>query len=239
MATINQISVDGTVYDLPGSGTNAMLDTILSSREIVWSDDASAWQYRGHNIFTPDDEKAVKEEGYSNALIFYSQMFKSIVELENGYNGFRKSPFLVIPEPINIPLNTEPLVSIADMCESAQNVKIIYIGNLYISSGYEAFYGCSQLEAIDGNIFVNRITDADLLADMFGGCDSLKSFDLFGLSCDLNLANCTQMTQETLNNLIDRAIAQTDGFTIILPDGYAVSDSTLAASTAKNITLSY
>lgn len=237
MATINQISVDGTVYDLPGAGTAAMLDAILASREIVWSGDASAWQYRGHNIFTPDTEKAVKEEGYANALIFYSQFFKNIGDLEAGYGLGRKKPFFVYPAPINVPLNTEPLVSIADMCETAQYVRYIYVGNLYISSGFEAFYGCSQLEAIDGNIFVDRITDADLLAEMFGGCDRLQSFDLFGLSCDLNLANCAQMKQEALNNLIDRAIAQPDGFTITLPDGYAVSDSTRAAATAKKITL--
>lgn len=237
MATINQISVDGTVYDLPGAGTAAMLDAILASREIVWSDDASAWQYRGHNIFTTDTEKAVKEEGYANALIFYSLFFKNIGDLENGFNFAREMPFFVIPMPINIPLNTEPRVSIADMLESNQYVKIVFVGLLYLNNAYEAFGGASALEEIDGVLDVSPITNAEDLEEMFFACDSLRTVSLHGLSCNLNLANCTNLSEASLKEMIDYANEQPDGFTIVLPDGYPVSYSTRAAATAKKIAL--
>lgn len=237
MATINQIQVAGTTYDLPGSNIPEILDAVLASRGITYDTDKQAWVYNGHNIFTPEDEKADKEAGYANALIFYSQAFVGINELENGYNSLRDKGFYVIPYPTNIPLNTEPLVAIDDMLESNDSVKYVYTGNLYIKSAYEAFGGCSNLVEIIGSIFVNTIKDPDLLDEMFFGCAKLQTFDLFGLSCDLNLSSCTNMTEATLTNLIDRAIAQPDGFTITLPDGYKVPDSTRAAATAKKITL--
>lgn len=237
MAKINQIQVAGTTYALPGSDLPGILDAVLASRGISYDTAKSAWVYQGHNIFTPEDEKADKESGYANALIFYSQAFIGINELENGYNSLRDKGYYVIPYPTNIPLNTEPLVAIDDILESNQTVKYVYTGNLYVKSAYEAFGGCSNLVEIIGNIFVDTIKDPELLADMFGSCDKLQTFDLFGLSCDLNLANCTEMTEATLTNLIDRAIAQPDGFTITLPDGYQVPDSTRAAATAKKITL--
>lgn len=237
MAKITQIQVAGTTYDLPGSDLPGILDAVLASRGITYDTDKQAWIYEGHNIFTPEDTKADKEAGYANALIFYSQAFIGINELENGYNSLRNKGYYVIPYPTNIPLNTEPLVAIDDMLESNQTVKYVYTGNLYVKSAYEAFGGCSNLVEIIGNIFVDTIKDPDLLDEMFSVCPKLQTFSLIGLSCNLNLSSCTNMTEETLSNLINNAIAQPDGFTITLPSGHKYDTAIDVAATAKKITL--
>lgn len=237
MATINQIQVAGTTYDLPGSDLPGILDAVLASRGITYDTDKQAWVYNGHNIFTPEDEKADKEAGYANALIFYSQAFLSINELENGYNSLRDKGYYVIPYPTNVPLNTEPLVAIDDMLESNNTVKYVYTGNLYIKSAYEAFGGCNNLIEIIGVLDVNAVNDPDLLDEMFSACDNLETFDLRGLSCNLNLSNCVKMDENTLRNIVEYAVAQPDGFTIVLPDNYKYGQDIQAAATAKKITL--
>lgn len=237
MATINQIQVAGTTYDLPGSNIQGILDAVLASRGITYDNDKQAWIYEGHNIFTPEDEKADKEAGYANALIFYSQAFIGVNELVNGYNSLRDKGFYVIPYPTNVPLNTEPLVAIDDMLESNDSVEYVYLGVLYVKSAYEAFGGCRNLVEIIGVLDVHAVNDPDLLDEMFYACDNLETFDLRGLSCNLNLANCVKMEENTLRNIVEYAVSQPDGFTVTLPSGYKYDTAIEVAAAAKKITL--
>lgn len=233
MATINQIQVAGTTYDLPGSNLPEQIDQFLQSRGLSYNEGVQTYQYRGHYILpgtVPVEDRRMW------ALQFYFNCFWTCQTLEGAAATLPITPY-VIPETLNRMYGTSQPVSIRGYCDSLSIVKFVYIGNVKVYNAVSAFQSCEQLQMIVGFIDVSPITDPAALENIFYGCEKLTSFRLLGLSCNIDLSYCESMNEATLSHLIDDAVAQPDGFTVTLPSGYKYDTEIEEAATAKKITL--
>lgn len=64
-----------------------------------------------------------------------------------------------------------------------------------------AFYGCSRLEQITG---ILKIASNVPLTDAFKGCAVLHTVKLSGLSSNIDLSDCAQLSVETIEHLIEK-----------------------------------
>lgn len=65
-----------------------------------------------------------------------------------------------------------------------------------------AFFGCSRLEQITGII---KIASNVPVTDAFKGCLVLHSFKLSGLSSNIDLSDCAQLSSETIGYMIEHS----------------------------------
>ena len=71
-----------------------------------------------------------------------------------------------------------------------------------------AFYGCSRLEQITG---ILKIASNVPLTDAFKGCAVLHTVKLSGLSSNIDLSDCAQLSVETIEHLIENSIQPGSG----------------------------
>ena len=71
-----------------------------------------------------------------------------------------------------------------------------------------AFYGCSRLEQITG---ILKIGSNVPVTDAFKGCAVLHTVKLSGLSSNIDLSDCAQLSVETIEHLIENSIQPGSG----------------------------
>lgn len=133
----------------------------------------------------------------------------SYISLENATEAFRESLF----EEINlVPLSSNSYIHFPDNTTGV-------------------FMRCSQLRRINGIM----IPGNGLITRWFTQCYALEKFDLYNLQSPLVLSSCSNITRDTLYNLVDRAL-RGSGITITVhADVYAkLTDSANASWYAIN-----
>lgn len=78
-----------------------------------------------------------------------------------------------------------------------------------------AFYGCSRLEQITG---ILKIGSNVPVTDAFKGCAVLHTVKLSGLSSDIDLSDCAQLSAETIEHLIENSVQPGSGTITGHPD---------------------
>lgn len=71
-----------------------------------------------------------------------------------------------------------------------------------------AFYGCSRLEQITG---ILKIGSNVPVTDAFKGCAVLHTVKLSGLSSNIDLSDCAQLSVETIEHLIENSVQPGSG----------------------------
>ena len=133
----------------------------------------------------------------------------SYISLENATEAFRESLF----EEINlVPLDSDSPVHFPDNTTGV-------------------FLRCSKLRRINGIM----VPGNGLISRWFVGCYALEKFDLHNLQAPLVLSSCSNITRDTLYDLVDRAYGGS-GITITVhADVYAkLTDSANASWYAIN-----
>ena len=105
-----------------------------------------------------------------------------------GFAGFKlHSAFYKAEKTIFIDLNTVelPVVTLAN-----------------------AFYGCSRLEQITGILKIGANVP---VTDAFKGCAVLHTVKLSGLSSNIDLSDCAQLSVETIEHLIENSVQPAGG----------------------------
>lgn len=99
---------------------------------------------------------------------------------------------------------------------------------LSVATLVNAFYGCSRLEQITGII---KVSGAIPNSGVFKGCTVLHTFKLKGLSSDIDLSDCKNLSFETVEYLIENSVNPSGKITIkVHPDvnNHINNDSTWA-----------
>ena len=88
-------------------------------------------------------------------------------------------------------------------CNKLEEVSINLSGGLLAGFAY-AFYGCKSLRIVTGII---DLSNANWSNDPFWDCSALQEVRIKGLSSDLNLSACANLSVESVRYLIDNAQA--------------------------------
>lgn len=133
----------------------------------------------------------------------------SYISLENATEAFRESLF----EEINlVPLDSDSPVHFPDNTTGV-------------------FLRCSKLRRINGIM----VPGNGLISRWFVGCYALEKFDLHNLQAPLVLSSCSNITRDTLYNLVDRAYGGSGIMITVHADVYAkLTDSANASWYAIN-----
>lgn len=95
-------------------------------------------------------------------------------------------------------------------------VKTIFIDlntvELPVETLANAFYGCSRLEQITG---ILKIGSNVPLTGAFKGCTTLHTVKLSGLSSNIDLSDCSQLSVETIGHLIENSVQPGSGSIVI------------------------
>ncbi len=124
-------------------------------------------------------------------------------------------------------------------CNKLEEVSIILSGGLLTSFAY-AFYGCKNLRRVTGII---DLSNANWSNDPFWDCLALQEVRIKGLSSDLNLSACANLSTESVKYLVDN-LQQTAGKSIMLASAWQRAHPTEAReyaqiATAKGFALTF
>lgn len=131
------------------------------------------------------------------------------------------------------------MVSAFSGCSSLRSVTIDLSNNSEMKNIDRAFFGCSSLQTITG--IISNPTHGNNRP--FEGCTSLEEVRINGLSGDLDLSNCANLSVESVKYLVDN-LNQVKGKSITLPRAWQTAHTEEATeysqkAAAKGFTLNF
>lgn len=149
----------------------------------------SAQLMPGQMMLTTEEYNKHSNDGDYTAMWAYSKAeYICCPPWFEGFAGFKlHSAFYKAEKTIFIDLNTVelPVATLAN-----------------------AFYGCSRLEQITG---ILKIGSNVPVTDAFKGCAVLHTVKLSGLSSNIDLSDCAQLSVETIEHLIENSVQPGSG----------------------------
>lgn len=119
-------------------------------------------------------------------------------------------------------------------CTSLRSITIDLSNNLEMKNMTRTFFGCSSLRTITGIIDFSERTVSNF-AYTFDGCTSLEEVRIKGLSGDLNLSACANLSVESVKYLVDN-LNQVKGKSITLPRAWQTAHTEEARTYAQKAT---
>lgn len=107
-------------------------------------------------------------------------------------------------------------------CGKVESVAVYgYYGELRTDNASEIFRFCSNLKEVVGILDISKCTTAASTHMMFIECKKLREVRLFGLSSNLTLEYCPDISLESIRYLCENAKDDTDKVLRLHPDVYA------------------
>ena len=136
-------------------------------------------------------------------------------------------------------------ISLNSSFKNCDNINTIYFYNgplgyesykVICNDMTEAFSGCSKLIAIPQTINVSNITDPELMKDAFVGCEELVYVNLEGLSVDVDMSDCKNLSTNALSNIILNCsgVEVVDGETEVVPINITISEEVMQVVNGTN-----
>lgn len=101
-----------------------------------------------------------------------------------------------------------------------------------VTNAQMAFYNCSALQRIDGELDLSNATN---VSSTFGSCSSLEEVRIKGLKVDLDLSACANLSVESVKYLVDN-LQQVTGKSITLHRDWQTAHHTEARAYAQKAT---
>lgn len=118
-----------------------------------------------------------------------------------------------------------PTLSLSALAHSNSKIEAIRLAHdntpdKIVTSLRYAFYGCTKLKHIYGTIILLNATSITV-NNAFTNCRELVTVYIKGLNASLNLNNCSKLSLDSLQFMIDNAANTTDITITVHPDVYA------------------